>query len=428
MKKEIFSIGVMFVLMFVAFSGCLNESTVTGLAKRMEDAYNSIYDYRATVNYSTYNNYSREYIKTIKKPDKLRYEYLTPNYKEGDLDIINGNTQWRYDKSKNIAYQDTCNINIGEEALETPDFLTRLLFLMHNFNVKQLNDEVVGKFNTSVIEITPKSQTTFSKLKYWLDEITLFPIKWEIYDTDGSIRNTEVITSFEINVGVSDSEFELSEGVKILTPIDWAHPKTIKECEEAAGFTILFPTYLPEGYSLNEDYAVGSGGGTNLMANETIGTYAVDYFQNGIVRQVSDNIDTVRITYPRNDSYAEIIDRTTKEVLEVVYNNTGNFPRAWFGNIDFEATTYDITLQEALEDIFENDYLPKHNPVKVNINGTQGEYYIVEDTDNMGNIVYRRSCLSWNLEEYWLFLSAGGEAFLDSTEMIKIAESINTES
>jgi len=424
MKKEIITVGIIIVLIVVGFSGCLNESTVTDLAKRMEDTYNSILDYRANITYTTYNEYTSEEIKTIKKPDKLRCEYLMPDYKNGDIDIINGNTEWRYDKSKNIAYQNRFDINIGEESLETPDFLTMLLFLMHNFDVIQLDDELVGKFNTSVIEITPKIQTTFSKMKYWLDKITLFPIKWEVYDEDGEVKNSVLVTNFEINVGVPDSEFEMPEGIKILTPSDWVHPTTIEECEEAVGFSILFPTYLPEGYTLDEDYAIGSGG-TSLTTNETIGIYEIDYFQNRIMRQVSDTIDTIIITYPCNDSYAEIRNSTTNEVLDTVYTRTGNFPKEWYGNIYIETITYDITLQEALENIFENQYgSPKLNPVKVNISGIQGEYYVIESTDYTGTILYRTSCLSWNLEEYWLFLSAGGEGFLDSTEMIKIAESI----
>jgi len=421
MKKEIFSIGVIFVLMFVGFSGCLNENTVPTLAKQMEDTYNSIYDYRSTVNYSTYNDYSREYIKTIKKPDKLRYEYLTPEYKEGDLDIINGTTQWSYDKSKNIAYQNTCNINIGEESLKTPDFLRLLLFLMDNSNVKQLDDEVVGEFNTYVLEITPLFQTTFSKLKYWIDKTTLFPIKREIYDTDGSVRFAELVTSFEINTGIADSEFDLPEDVEILTPSDWQNPTTIEEIEDIVGFSILFPTHLPQNYQLDGEYMVGSG--SILLSGD--GTYKIDYFQNSVMRQTSDLVDTVRITYPSSDSYAEIIDSTTGEVLAVINNMTGNFPSEWYGNIQVETYTYEITLQEALEDVFGSGYLPKHDPIKVDINDIQGEYWIDKDTGQYGEVVYTRACLSWNLNEYWLMLTVGGDAFLDSEEMVKIAESIN---
>lgn len=421
MKNEFLAIGVVLVLIAVGFSGCLNESTVSALAQQMEDTYNSISDYKATINYTSYGGYTRGYIKTIKKPDKLRYEYLTPEYKEGDLNIINGNTRWRYDKSKNIAYQDTCDINIGEESLKTPDFLNMLLFLMDNFNVIQLDNEVVGEFNTHVLEITPKSQTTFSKLKYWLDKMTLFPIKWEIYDENGDVRYAELVTNFEINVGISDNEFELQENVEILTPEDWEFPQTIEECGAIVGFSILFPTYLPEGYSLDEEYFVGSG--SIYLSGD--GTYKIDYFQNRVMRQVHETIDTVRITYPHNDSYAEFIDSTTGEILTVVNNATGQLPSEWLDNVEVETHTYDITLQAALEDVFDIDYLPKHDAIKVDINGIQGEYWIDKDTGQYGEVVYTRACLSWNLNEYWLMLTAGGDAFLDSDEMVKIAESIN---
>jgi len=422
MKRKILTILILIVFVAVGFSGCLNEGTVPTLAKQMEDAYNSISDYRATVNYTTYGGYAREHIKTIKKPDKLRYEYLTPEYKEGDLDIINGNTQWRYDKSKNIAYQDNCNINIGEESLATPDFLNMLLCLMNDFSVQQLDDEVVGELNTYVLEITPLTQTTFSKWKYWIDKITLFPIKWEIYDGDGGVRDATLITNFEINVGISDSEFELPEDVEILTPEDWKLPKTIEECEDIVGFSVLFPTYLPEGYALDEEYTVGSGS-IHLSGD---GTYQIDYFQNNVMRQGVDLVETVRIIYPHIDSYAEFIDLTSGEVLDTVNTSTGQFPSEWFGNIEVETYTNGIYLYEAIENIFESNYLPKHNATNVNINGVQSRYWIYNDTGQYSEVVYTRACLSWNLNEYWLMLTAGGDAFLDADEMVKIAESIIT--
>ena len=420
MKKEIFTISIIFILILVGFSGCLNESTVSTLASQMEEKYNSISDYRATVNYTTYSEYYREYIKTIKKPDKLRYEYTTPEYKEGDLDIINGNTEWRYDKSKNRAYQHSCNVNIGEESLKTPDFLNYLLFLMNNFDIKQLDDETLGEFNTTVLEITPNIQTTFSKLKYWLDKETLFPIKWEIYDQNGNIRLTQQITSFDINIGISDNEFELPENAEIITQMDWVFPTTIEEAEDAVGFSILFPTYLPENYTLNEEYLIG-GGSIRRSGSE----YQINYFQNSLMRQVCENVETIWIRYPRNDSYAEIISSATGEVLAITKNSTGQLPDDASGDIEFETYTFDIEFRQAIEDIFESEYLPKNNPVEVDINDVKGEYWIGKDTGQYGEVVYQRACLSWSLNEYWLILTTGGDALLDSDEMVKIAESIS---
>lgn len=375
MKKEILAVGIMLVLLAVGFSGCLNESTVGTLAQQMEDAYNSVSDYRATINYTTYNEYSKEYTKTIKKPDKLRYEYLTPEYRNGDLNIVNGTTQWGYDKSKNIAYQDTYNVNIGEGSLATPDFLNLLLFLMDNFDVNQLDDELVGEFDTYVLEMTPKFQTTFSKFKYWLDKETFFPIKWEIYGTNGEVRSIELVTSFEINIGLEDSEFELPGDVEILTPGAWLNPETIEECEEIVGFTVLFPTYLPEGYMLDN----------------------YDWRMQGV-----DFEKMVTIDFYHNDSKYQ--------------GGVGD---------EGEEDPMIITLHEAYEDFLEEHYQPKTNAITVDINGMEGEYYIDIDEGQYGEVVYTRSCLSWNLNDYWFMLAAGGDAFLDSDEMVKIAESIS---
>jgi len=418
MKRGIFPILILFILIIVGFSGCLNERTVNPLARQMREKYESIRDYKANINYSSYSQYYEGYNKIIKKPDKLKYEYFTPSNKEGDFQIINGNTLWNFDKSKNIAHQHSCNVNIGEESLETPDFLNYLLFLIDNFEVNQLEDETIGNFTTNVLEMTPKFETTFSKMKYWIDKETLFPIKWEIFDTNNEIKIRELVTSFEINTGVEDNEFDLPEGIEIITPNDWVEPATIEEIEDIVGFSILFPTYLPQGYSLEEEFSIGSDS-SSVKLND--GTYEIGYFQNNIRKQGS----YVRITFPSNDSYAEFIDYTTGEILKTVYNSTGSFPSEWQENMVVETYTFDIILAEALEDIFGGDYLPKYDPEKVDINGIIGEYWVDKDTGQYGQVVYQRACLSWGLNEYWLMLTAGGDAFLDSNEMTKIAESIN---
>ncbi len=200
----------------------------------------------------------------------------------------------------------------------------------------------------------------------------------------------------------------------------WVDKHSPTEIEDLVGFSVLFPEYLPPGYSLEDDYLVNSGG---EKLNDD-GTYQVS-FQNYVKRQGVDTIDTVRVSYYRNDSYTELIDYSSGEVRLTLYNSTGEFPSEWYGDVFLSTKKHEITLRESSEDIFTKGYLPKYEEVKVNINGIKGEYWINRNMDQYGKVEYERACLSWNLNEYWLILTAGGEAILDSDEMIKIAESIN---
>lgn len=366
---------VAILLMVVVWAGCINESNVTSLANQMEETYNSLSTYRTIVNYTTQSGYVEQYIKIVKRPDKLKHEFLTPERKEGDLKIISGNTQWNYDKSNNRAYETICSINIGEESLRTPDFLNMLLFLMDNADVEVLNDEMVEGKSTTVLEISLNVQTTLSKWKFWLDKETLFPIKYQVEDLDGAVRYSEIYISSEINADIPDSEFELPGETEIISTGTMKLPDTIEECEGIIGWNILFPTYLPEAYLL-ENYSW--------------------------IYQVNDMVDTVGIMYPHPDS---------KKEPNYVYPNMTN----------------GIYLHEAVEDIWGEEYGPKANVVKVDINGLEGEYWVKEWIEYDGT---KTLYLSWNIDEYWLVLNANGyaetiEDFVDLDNLVMIAESIH---
>ena len=340
----------------VIFSGLsiyLENNTVSALEQNMREKYSTISDYKIIVN-TTYGNFSKEYIREIKKPDKIRFEYRFPSLSEGDLIITNGNKQWFYDASNNIAYQENYSENIGIRYIEQYSIIDKILLMMDYMDVSILGYEVLDGKNTTIIEFTPRIPAGFSKWVCWLENETLFPLKWEQYGHLGNLEYTDRVISYEENINLSDAEFLPPPDAVIDYHRDFSQPGTLLELEAVVGFPILFPTYFPP----------------DMIVSDPTWMW-----------QRSDFIDTVRITYP------------------------------------------DFTLQESLENVFEQHYGIQHNISLVTINNNTGKFFQNYDTDISGDIFYVRNCLSWNIEGQWFFISASAET-LTKDEMVAIAESI----
>ena len=121
-------------------------------------------------------------------------------------------------------------------------------------------EEIDGR-PTYLLETSPKEEGEGIQLldgvKLWVDKETWMPLRYEMYDSDGGLMMELEIRDLEVNTGIPDSEFvfEVPEGatVKTVDMDSFEIPKqtTLEEARESAGFEILVPEYLPEGYAFN---------------------------------------------------------------------------------------------------------------------------------------------------------------------------------
>ena len=400
---------IMIMLLTTSFTGCLNESTVSIFASEMEEKYDNILSYRATIIYTESGGYAKEYVKTMKKPDKIKEEYLSPERIIGDQTVVNGNTQLNYDASKQKAYTMSFSSNYGESKLNTPDFLSMLLILMNNANVQILDDDVVGENNATVILITPKTDTTFSKMIFWLDKETFFILKSETYDIYGDLRYSETTTNIEINIEIDDIEFELPEGTEVINPMTedfLKDPETFEDLCSKVGFTVLAPFYLPDGFSLN-NY------GLYVQRFNWEPIARITYWPEGYANPSSREPDITVEFSEDEDPDDNVVTITPSE-----------------GNAEPAAEVW-LTLYESLEDILDSSFgfgrgYNDDDLTETNVGDTEGKFW-VRTWEGLDEKVFH---LSWHVNDYWLLLCAYGrtpellDSVFDMDELVKIAESL----
>jgi len=88
-----------------------------------------------------------------------------------------------------------------------------------------------------------------------VDSENWMPLKMEMFDKNDKLMTSIEYRDIKFNTGISDSEFEFKvpEGAKVVTRELPAPPKkmTLEEAMKEVNFTVLTPSYLPEGYTFD---------------------------------------------------------------------------------------------------------------------------------------------------------------------------------
>jgi hypothetical protein len=118
-------------------------------------------------------------------------------------------------------------------------------------------------------------------MKIWVDKVTWMPLRYEMYDSGGDLMMELEIRDLEINTGIPESEFvfEVPERATVKTvdldSFELPEEITLEEARESAGFEILVPEYLPEGYAFN--YSMVSNESLTVPEEQTLETVILRY-------------------------------------------------------------------------------------------------------------------------------------------------------
>ena len=86
-----------------------------------------------------------------------------------------------------------------------------------------------------------------------VDSENWMPLKMEMFDKNDKLMTSIEYRDIKFNTGIPDSEFEFKvpEGAKVVTRELPAPPKKmmLEEVRKEVNFTVLTPSYLPEGYA-----------------------------------------------------------------------------------------------------------------------------------------------------------------------------------
>ncbi|MFZ3385393.1 MAG: outer membrane lipoprotein-sorting protein [Candidatus Methanoperedens sp.] len=227
------------------------------IAQKMKEKQDSIKDYSATMVVSSSFSGKEEMVKAKmmnKMPDKSRIEYLEPAEMAGRVMVNDGKTIWSYDPEKN----EVTRMDMPEIA--TPPEQDYTQFIKELLNQTDISYQGTEKFEgRSVynIKASPRDSSMLMGMRYnmLVDSENWMPLKIEVFDKNDKLMTSIEYRDIKFNTGISDSEFEFKvpEGAKVVTRELPAPPKqmTLEEARKEVNFTVLTPSYLPEGFTFN---------------------------------------------------------------------------------------------------------------------------------------------------------------------------------
>ncbi|AKB34234.1 hypothetical protein MSSIH_3544 [Methanosarcina siciliae HI350] len=261
-RKTLTALTLLILLVPILFvSGCTGELSAEEIAEQMQEKEDSIQDYSYTMQMTSHlgNQTQESEVQVLqKKPNKSKTISIEPEEEAGTIVVSDGEFIWTYDPKTNTVMK--------MEMPETPilgeiDYAEIIDEFLNETDVSLVGVKEIDGRPTYLLETSPKEEEEGFKLadgmKIWVDKETWMPLRYEMYDSDGDLVMELEIHDLEINTEIPDSEFvfEVPEGATVKTvdldSFELPEEMTLEEARESAGFEILIPEYIPEGYTFN---------------------------------------------------------------------------------------------------------------------------------------------------------------------------------
>ncbi|WMW24834.1 DUF4367 domain-containing protein [Methanolobus sediminis] len=283
---------IVFVLVLISIallnSGCIGEGlTADQIAEKMQEKQANIEDISATVHMTISiegGTQETEYQLYQKNPGKMKNIVLMPEEMAGQTTVSNGEKMWIYDPAANtVTIMEMPEVSDEFEM----DYASIIGDLLNETDVSLVGTEDLDGRDTLVLMLVPKEEDNLygSGMKVWVDDETWTPLKIEM-GTENTYQITVEYRNFEVNTGISDDEFEFEvpDGAEVIEVDDFDDilpvSMTLEEAQNLSDNEILTPSYLPDGYELNNVMFSN----TSIVANidESV-TLMYSYDDNGII-------------------------------------------------------------------------------------------------------------------------------------------------
>ncbi len=257
------TLAVLLLLVSALFvSGCTEELSAEEIAEQMQEKEASIQDYSYTMQMTSHfggQTLESEARVLQKKPDRMKTVTMEPEEEAGAIVVSDGEIMWTYDPKTNTVMKMEMpeTLDAGEM-----DYVGIIGEFLSETDVSLLGMEEIDGRSAYLLETSPKEEGEGIQLldgvKLWVDKETWMPLRYEMYDSEGGLMIELEIRDLKVNQGIPDSEFvfEVPEGATVKTvdldSFEIPEQTTLEEARESAGFEILVPEYLPEGYAFNQ--------------------------------------------------------------------------------------------------------------------------------------------------------------------------------
>lgn len=242
-----------FVLVFIVLTLAKPDAvaasslTATEILNSLESATDPIEDLTATITIRTYKNgdvsFTQQMGLMLKQPDKMKQEYLTPDYLEGNITLVVGDTMWIYIAVTDQWFKkDLADLSPAEQPwLMFRNILSGVRSELDDYAFTRIDDSQVC--DAYHICGTPANDAAvYGSLDLWVDaetfapvrrllydmdsnllvdarfldktlvdDVVTMPLRIETYNADGELRNVITYTKITLNAGVSDAVFSPPE-------------------------------------------------------------------------------------------------------------------------------------------------------------------------------------------------------------------------
>ena len=212
MKKK-FMLLMMICVGALVFSACaaIQERVDVSAYERIHRQLMSMESFaaQATVTYISNNNsHTYETIQHARISGEYRIEVTAPQNVAGNTTVFDGTTISQFNPR--------VDGRISQTTHETPERLEILLTsFVRNFITSQevsVTAAALDEGLTTVLEATiPGDHPYMATQSLWVNNETRIPIQMKIFDQNGTERIIVIFNSFEYNVNIDDSMFQIQQ-------------------------------------------------------------------------------------------------------------------------------------------------------------------------------------------------------------------------
>ncbi len=210
----------------------------------------------------------------------MRMEYLSPPKLRGEIRVDDGHVLMHYIPEKKLI-----RMHPSRLAGMRPWMQHTGCMIGHHEHEGGLNVQVVGSDKIAgrsayVVEIKPGDHPG-PRRKLWIDTEKWIKLKTEEIAPDGTVVSMSYFTKIDFVNNIPDSKFHIDTppGVRIDRDEHEPRPMPVDRARREAGFHLLEPTYLPQGFRVAGAVMIPFRDGKIVGLRYTDGVTTVSLFQ-----------------------------------------------------------------------------------------------------------------------------------------------------
>ena len=164
--------------------------TGADVIERMRENVRSIEDLDAILSVQTYRDGEVDLTQRLRlsvlQPDRMRQEYLEPDYLAGNLTVITGDAMWIYIAAADTWFEkDLSELSSAEQPWLV--FRQYLRDVEDEFNDYAFDLEAADSQTFHLVGAPTSDEATYGRIELWVDPETFVPTRRMLYDVDGNL-------------------------------------------------------------------------------------------------------------------------------------------------------------------------------------------------------------------------------------------------